>query len=93
MFVIVFIISLIYMRAMATSLPERWSNGKEGETMSRKAVHNIGQVIFYLFVILFVGIIILPFLWQFLTSIKPLSEISATPGKMDSKRDKCSVLF
>ncbi len=49
--------------------------------MSRKAVHNIGQVIFYLFVILFVGIIILPFLWQFLTSIKPLSEISAIPAK------------
>ena len=49
--------------------------------MKRKAVHNIGQIIFYLFVILFVGIIILPFLWQFLTSIKPLSEISAIPAK------------
>lgn len=49
--------------------------------MKRKEVHNIGQIIFYLFVILFVGIIILPFLWQFLTSIKPLSEISAIPAK------------
>ncbi len=49
--------------------------------MNRKAVHIIGQIFFYLFVILFVGIIVLPFLWQFLTSIKPLSEISAIPAK------------
>ena len=34
-----------------------------------------------MFVIVFVGIIVLPFFWQFMTSIKPLSEISAIPAK------------
>lgn len=36
---------------------------------------------FYGFVLVFVGIIVLPFAWQFLTSIKPLSEIAAIPAK------------
>ncbi len=49
--------------------------------MSSKTSHIIRQVLFYIFVILFVGIIILPFVWQLLTSIKPLSEISAIPAK------------
>lgn len=49
--------------------------------MNRKMTHGIKQIFFYLFVIVFVGIIILPFLWQFLTSIKPMSEISAIPAK------------
>ena len=49
--------------------------------MNRKTAHIIKQIFFYIFVIVFVGIIILPFLWQFLTSIKPMSEISAIPAK------------
>ncbi|GEQ23261.1 trehalose/maltose ABC transporter permease [Clostridium butyricum] len=39
------------------------------------------QALFYVFVVTFVGLIVLPFLWQMLTSIKPLSEISAIPAK------------
>ena len=39
-----------------------------------------GKVIFYCIVILFLFAILLPFIWQFLTSIKPLSEISAMPA-------------
>ena len=39
-----------------------------------------GTVIFYCIVILFLFAILLPFIWQFLTSIKPLSEISAMPA-------------
>jgi multiple sugar transport system permease protein len=39
------------------------------------------QALFYAFVVTFVGLIVLPFLWQMLTSIKPLSEISAIPAK------------
>lgn len=49
--------------------------------MNRKTAYIIKQIFFYIFVIVFVGIIILPFLWQFLTSIKPMSEISAIPAK------------
>lgn len=49
--------------------------------MSKKTAHIIRQVLFYAFVILFVGLIVLPFIWQFLTSIKPMSEISAIPAK------------
>lgn len=39
------------------------------------------QALFYAFVVTFVGLIVLPFLWQMLTSIKPLTEISAIPAK------------
>jgi multiple sugar transport system permease protein len=39
------------------------------------------QVLFYVFLVFFVGIIVLPFLWQILTSVKPMSEISAIPAK------------
>lgn len=46
-----------------------------------KAYKMIKQVLFYGFVVLFVGIIVLPFFWQFMTSVKPLSEISAMPAK------------
>lgn len=49
--------------------------------MRRKTFRNVRQILFYVFVILFVGVIVLPFLWQFLTSIKPMSEISAIPAK------------
>lgn len=46
-----------------------------------KAYQVIKRVMFYGFVVLFVGIIVLPFFWQFMTSVKPLSEISAMPAK------------
>lgn len=46
-----------------------------------KVNHIFKQIAFYAFVLIFVGIIILPFAWQFLTSVKPLSEISAIPAK------------
>ena len=49
--------------------------------MNKKTLHIIKQIFFYVFIVLFVGIIVLPFLWQFLTSIKPMSEISAMPAK------------
>lgn len=41
----------------------------------------LGKIAFAVFVVIFVGIIVLPFFWQFMTSIKPLSEISAIPAK------------
>lgn len=47
----------------------------------RKNGRIFGQVVFYIFVFAFVGIIILPFVWQILTSVKPLSEISLMPAK------------
>lgn len=46
-----------------------------------KAYKMIRQVLFYGFIVLFVGIVVLPFFWQFMTSVKPLSEISAMPAK------------
>lgn len=46
-----------------------------------KVNHILKQIAFYAFVLIFVGIIILPFAWQFLTSVKPLSEISSIPAK------------
>lgn len=49
--------------------------------MNKNIKKYIGRPFFYLFVFCFVGIIILPFFWQFMTSIKPLSEISAIPAK------------
>ncbi|MDO5410427.1 MAG: carbohydrate ABC transporter permease [Lachnospiraceae bacterium] len=49
--------------------------------MNKKLRKNVKNILFYLFVIVFVGIIVLPFIWQFLTSLKPMSEISAIPAK------------
>ena len=49
--------------------------------MKKKKKTTLGWTAFYLFVILFVIILILPFFWQFMTSIKPLNEISAMPAK------------
>ena len=43
--------------------------------MNKKSKTTLGWTAFYLFVILFVIILILPFFWQFMTSIKPLNEI------------------
>lgn len=48
--------------------------------MNRPAISILKKVIFYVFVLSFVGMILLPFIWQFLTSIKPLSEIAAIPA-------------
>ncbi len=39
------------------------------------------KTLFYIFVIAFIGIIVFPFFWQFMTSIKPLDEIAAIPAK------------
>jgi multiple sugar transport system permease protein len=41
----------------------------------------LGRVLFYALVLIFIIVLLLPFLWQFLTSIKPLSEISSMPAK------------
>ena len=49
--------------------------------MNKRTLYIVRQMLFYLFVIAFVGIIVLPFIWQFLTSIKPMTEISAIPAK------------
>ena len=47
----------------------------------KKLVTIAKNIVFYAFVIVFIGIIVLPFFWQFMTSIKPLSEIAAIPAK------------
>ena len=47
----------------------------------KKSITIVKNILFYAFVIMFIGIIVLPFFWQFLTSIKPLSEIAAIPAK------------
>ena len=41
----------------------------------------IGRLIFYFLIVVFAIIIVFPFLWQILTSFKPLSEISSMPPK------------
>jgi len=48
---------------------------------NKKVIPVMKQIVFYAFVFFFVGVIVLPFIWQFLTSIKPMSEISAIPAK------------
>ncbi len=48
--------------------------------MNKKGVLVFKNTIFYVFVLAFVGLILLPFVWQFLTSVKPLSEIAAIPA-------------
>lgn len=49
--------------------------------MKAKTAKTVGGLVFYAFVLLFVGLILLPFIWQLLTSIKPLNEIAAIPAK------------
>ena len=49
--------------------------------MTQKTKQRFGWVAFYLFVVVFLVMLLLPFIWQFLTSIKPLNEISAMPAK------------
>ncbi|MEH7116247.1 carbohydrate ABC transporter permease [Neobacillus vireti] len=45
------------------------------------AVSLVKKTLFYAAVLVFLVMILLPFVWQFLTSIKPLSEIAAIPAK------------
>ena len=42
-----------------------------------KAGKIVKKAAFIIFVVFFVGIIVLPFFWQFMTSIKPLSELQS----------------
>ena len=49
--------------------------------MNNKTKQKIGWVFFYIFVVVFVVILLLPFIWQFLTSVKPLNEIAEMPAK------------
>ena len=46
-----------------------------------KTKRTIGWIAFYIFVVAFVLVLLLPFIWQFLTSVKPLTEIAAMPAK------------
>jgi len=41
----------------------------------------LGKLLFGVFVISFIILLLLPFIWQFLTSIKPLDEIAEIPAK------------
>ena len=49
--------------------------------MSKKTKRTVGWVAFYIFVAAFVVLLLLPFIWQFLTSVKPLNEIAEMPAK------------
>mgnify|MGYP002582991252 FL=1 len=49
--------------------------------MKKKTQRTVGWIAFYLFVIIFVILLLLPFIWQFLTSVKPLNEIAEMPAK------------
>ena len=49
--------------------------------MKKKTQRTVGWIAFYLFVIIFVVLLLLPFFWQFLTSVKPLNEIAEMPAK------------
>ena len=47
----------------------------------KQAKNLILNILFYSAVLLFIVVLLLPFVWQFLTSVKPLNEISAMPAK------------
>ena len=49
--------------------------------MNNQTKRKISWIAFYLFVVVFVVLLLLPFLWQFLTSVKPLNEIAEMPAK------------
>ncbi|MDO4619286.1 MAG: carbohydrate ABC transporter permease [Lachnospiraceae bacterium] len=49
--------------------------------MNAKRKRTVGWVAFYLFVVVFVLLLLLPFIWQFLTSVKPLKEIAEMPAR------------
>ncbi len=54
--------------------------------MDRNAKRIIGKIILYVFILLFLILILLPFIWQFLTSIKQMDEISAIPAQWFPKK-------
>ncbi|MCM3700265.1 carbohydrate ABC transporter permease [Paenibacillus macerans] len=49
--------------------------------MDFKISRTLKSSLLYVLVLLFLAFILLPYIWQFLTSIKPLAEISAIPAK------------
>lgn len=49
--------------------------------MDMKVTRTLKASLLYVLVLLFLAFILLPYIWQFLTSIKPLAEISAIPAK------------
>ncbi|MGZ7443041.1 carbohydrate ABC transporter permease [Paenibacillus sp. TH7-28] len=49
--------------------------------MDLKISRTLKSSLLYVLVLLFLAFILLPYIWQFLTSIKPLAEISAIPAK------------
>lgn len=49
--------------------------------MAQQTAKMFRTTTFYVLVLVFLVFIMLPFVWQFLTSIKPLAEISAIPAK------------
>ena len=49
--------------------------------MDLKISRTLKSSLLYVMVLIFLGFILLPYIWQFLTSIKPLAEISAIPAK------------
>lgn len=54
--------------------------------MDRNTKRIIGKIILYVFILLFLILILLPFIWQFLTSIKQMDEISAIPAQWFPKK-------
>ncbi len=49
--------------------------------MNQKNLKVFRKILFYFVTIAFVVVLLLPFIWQFLTSVKPLNEIAAIPAK------------
>ena len=41
----------------------------------------INQILFYIFLVVFLGFIIFPFFWQFITSFKTSQELFSIPPK------------
>jgi multiple sugar transport system permease protein len=54
--------------------------------MNQSAKKLLGRFVLYVFVLLFVILLLLPFIWQFLTSIKQMDEISAIPAQWFPKK-------
>ena len=54
--------------------------------MNRNVMKFVGKFLLYALVLLFVVVLLLPFIWQFLTSIKQLDEISAIPAQWFPKK-------
>lgn len=61
--------------------------------MNRNAKKFIGKFILYVFVLLFVILLLLPFIWQLLTSVKQMDEISAIPAQWFPKKINLQFYF